>query len=35
VRRLRAKLDEIGSPVRIETVRGVGFRLRPVDAAAE
>jgi two-component system response regulator MprA len=35
VRRLRAKLDEIGSPVRIETVRGVGFRLRPDDAAAE
>ncbi len=28
VRRLRTKLDDIGSPVRIETVRGVGFRLR-------
>jgi two-component system response regulator MprA len=28
VRRLRTKLEEIGSPVRIETVRGVGFRLR-------
>lgn len=28
VRRLRAKLESIGSPVAIETVRGVGFRLR-------
>ncbi|GAA1933439.1 response regulator transcription factor [Nocardioides marmoribigeumensis] len=28
VRRLRTKLEEIRSPVRIETVRGVGFRLR-------
>jgi two-component system response regulator MprA len=28
VRRLRTKLEEIGSPVRIETVRGVGYRLR-------
>ncbi len=28
VRRLRTKLDSIGSPVAIETVRGVGFRLR-------
>ncbi len=27
VRRIRAKLDTIGSPVTIETVRGVGFRL--------
>ena len=35
VRRLRAKLDDIGSPVRIETVRGVGFRLRSDDTAAE
>lgn len=28
VRRLRVKLDAIGSPVRLETVRGVGFVLR-------
>lgn len=28
VRRLRTKLVSIGSPVAIETVRGVGFRLR-------
>jgi two-component system response regulator MprA len=28
VRRLRAKLDGVGSPVRIETVRGVGYVLR-------
>ena len=28
VRRLRTKLEDIESPVRIETVRGVGFRLR-------
>ncbi|GEP39655.1 DNA-binding response regulator [Nocardioides psychrotolerans] len=27
VRRIRTKLDSIGSPVTIETVRGVGFRL--------
>ena len=27
VRRIRAKLSSIGSPVTIETVRGVGFRL--------
>ncbi|ARU53199.1 two-component system response regulator MprA [Cellulosimicrobium cellulans] len=28
VRRLRAKLASVGSPVRIETVRGVGYTLR-------
>ncbi len=28
VRRLRTKLERVGSPVRIETVRGVGFRVR-------
>ena len=28
IRRLRAKLEAVGSPVRIETVRGVGFRVR-------
>ena len=28
IRRIRAKLESIGSPVTIETVRGVGFRLR-------
>jgi two-component system OmpR family response regulator len=28
MRRIRTKLEAIGSPVRIETVRGVGFRLR-------
>lgn len=28
VRRLRAKLDSVASPVRIETVRGVGYALR-------
>jgi two-component system response regulator MprA len=28
VRRIRSKLEEIGSPVRVETVRGVGFRLQ-------
>ncbi|HEY0950332.1 response regulator transcription factor [Nocardioides sp.] len=28
MRRIRAKLESIGSPVSIETVRGVGFRLR-------
>lgn len=28
VRRLRTKLESIDSPVQIETVRGVGFRLR-------
>ena len=27
VRRIRVKLDRVGSPVRLETVRGVGFRL--------
>lgn len=27
IRRVRAKLDSIGSPTTIETVRGVGFRL--------
>ena len=27
VRRIRTKLDEIASPVRVETVRGVGFRV--------
>lgn len=27
LRRIRTKLDSIGSPVRIETVRGVGFRV--------
>ncbi|WP_310528001.1 response regulator transcription factor [Nocardioides sp.] len=28
IRRIRAKLESIGSPVTIETVRGVGFRLQ-------
>lgn len=28
IRRVRAKLDAVGSPVAIETVRGVGFRVR-------
>lgn len=28
IRRVRAKLDAVGSPVVIETVRGVGFRVR-------
>ncbi|HWJ81680.1 MAG TPA: response regulator transcription factor [Nocardioides sp.] len=28
VRRLRMKLDEVGSPLALETVRGVGYRLR-------
>lgn len=28
IRRLRTKLDEIDSPVRIETIRGVGYALR-------
>jgi two-component system, OmpR family, response regulator len=28
MRRIRTKLESIGSPVSIETVRGVGFRLR-------
>ena len=28
IRRLRSKLEAIASPVVIETVRGVGFRLR-------
>ena len=28
IRRLRTKLESVGSPVRIETVRGVGFRVR-------
>jgi two-component system response regulator MprA len=28
MRRIRAKLESIGSPVSIETVRGVGFRIR-------
>ncbi len=28
VRRIRTKLETVASPVRIETVRGVGFRLR-------
>ncbi|GAA1164662.1 response regulator transcription factor [Nocardioides aquiterrae] len=28
VRRLRVKLDEVGSPVRLHTVRGVGLTLR-------
>ena len=27
VRRIRVKLDEVGSPLRLQTVRGVGFRL--------
>ena len=27
IRRVRAKLESIGSPITIETVRGVGFRL--------
>ncbi len=28
MRRIRAKLESIDSPVAIETVRGVGFRIR-------
>lgn len=28
VRRIRLKLSEVGSPMRLETVRGVGFTLR-------
>jgi DNA-binding response OmpR family regulator len=32
VARLRGKLEEHGSPVRVATVRGVGFRLEPMDA---
>ena len=27
VRRIRVKLEEVGSPLRLQTVRGVGFRL--------
>jgi len=27
VRRIRVKLDEVGTPLRLQTVRGVGFRL--------
>ena len=30
VRRLRAKLEEIGAEVELQTVRGVGYRLTPV-----
>jgi DNA-binding response OmpR family regulator len=30
VRRLRAKLEEIGAAVELQTVRGVGYRLTPV-----
>jgi DNA-binding response OmpR family regulator len=29
VRRLRAKLDEVGAEVELQTVRGVGYRLTP------
>jgi DNA-binding response OmpR family regulator len=32
VARLRHKLEESAAPIRIVTVRGVGFRLEPVDA---
>jgi two-component system response regulator MprA len=28
VRKIRTKLDEVGSPVSLQTVRGVGFTLR-------
>ena len=28
IRRIRTKLESVGSPVEIETVRGVGFRIR-------
>jgi two-component system response regulator MprA len=28
MRRIRAKLESVDSPVSIETVRGVGFRIR-------
>ena len=28
IRRLRVKLEAVGSPVALETVRGVGFVLR-------
>jgi two-component system OmpR family response regulator len=30
MRRIRSKLDSVGCPVRIETVRGVGFRIAEV-----
>jgi DNA-binding response OmpR family regulator len=30
--RLRQKLDELGAAVRVVAVRGVGFRLEPIDA---
>ena len=33
VSRLRRKLDTLGSAVRIETVRGIGYRLRVPDGA--
>lgn len=33
IRRLRTKLESIGSPSRIETVRGVGFTIGPDPAA--
>lgn len=35
VRRLRAKLEEIGAEVAVETVRGFGYRLQPIVAPAD
>ncbi|MCL8024882.1 response regulator transcription factor [Nocardioides bruguierae] len=34
LRKIRAKLESVGSPVRIETVRGVGFTAREQGAVA-
>ena len=33
MRRLRGKLADVGAPIEVETVRGVGFRLGTLDAA--
>jgi DNA-binding response OmpR family regulator len=35
VRRIRAKLEEIGAAVELQTVRGVGYRLTPVTGPAQ
>ena len=32
--RLRQKLEEHGAPARVTTVRGVGFRLEPIQTDA-
>ena len=34
IQRLRRKLREAGAPVRIESVRGFGFQLIPMDEGA-